>query len=158
MCWRILRALLLGPYAVNADRATAERSCNNTNTRKTITMNIIGQRSRVPFRFLLFIFILAAANTASAQAGFSLSAAPASLTIPQNGHGVSVITAAISGGFDSSITLSASGVPSGTSVTFNPSTIAAPGAGTSTMTITVLSIARIGTYPITVTGNGGGVQ
>jgi len=39
-------------------------------------------------------------------------------------------------------------------VSFNPSTIAAPGAGTSTMTITVGSSTPVGTYPITVTGNG----
>ena len=43
-------------------------------------------------------------------------------------------------------------------MTFNPSTIAAPGAGTSTMTIAVGSTTPLGTYPITVTGNGGGIQ
>ena len=49
-------------------------------------------------------------------------------------------------------------MPSGTTVTFNPTTIPAPGSGNSTMTITVGSSTPTGTYPITVTGNGGGIQ
>jgi hypothetical protein len=43
-------------------------------------------------------------------------------------------------------------------VSFSPSTIAAPGGGSSTMTIAVGSSTAVGTYPITVTGNGGGIQ
>jgi Fibronectin type III domain len=96
--------------------------------------------------------------TVTAVPNFALSASPASLNVTQGNQGTSTITAAISGGFDSAISLSASGVPSGTTVGFNPSTIPAPGAGNSTMTITVGSTTVTGTYPITVTGNGGGVQ
>ncbi len=65
---------------------------------------------------------------------------------------------AIAGGFNSAISLSATGMPSGTTVSFNPQTIPAPGAGTSAMTITVGSNTPAGTYPITLTGNGGGIQ
>jgi hypothetical protein len=54
--------------------------------------------------------------------------------------------------------LSASGVPSGTTVSFNPQDIPAPGSGSSTMTITVGASTPTGTYPLTVTGNGGGIQ
>src|SRR5271157_455886 len=96
--------------------------------------------------------------TAGAQPNFTLSASPPSLSIAQGNQGTSTITTAISGGFNSSIGLSASGVPSGTTVSFNPQTIPAPGAGSSTMTITVGSSTPVGTYPITVTGNGGGIQ
>ncbi|MGO9516897.1 MAG: choice-of-anchor tandem repeat GloVer-containing protein, partial [Candidatus Korobacteraceae bacterium] len=89
---------------------------------------------------------------------FTVSAAPSSLTILQGNQGTSTITTTISGGFSGAITLSASGAPSGTTVSFNPDPIPAPGAGTSTMTITVGSSTPVGTYPITVTGNGGGIQ
>src|SRR5208337_4926908 len=41
---------------------------------------------------------------------------------------------------------------------FNPGTIPAPGNGNSTMTIAVGPSTPLGTYPITVTGNGGGIQ
>src|SRR5208283_3870826 len=92
------------------------------------------------------------------QQSFTLSASPASLSIQQGNQGTSTITTTISGGFNSAIGLSASGMPSGTTVNFNPTQIPAPGAGSSTMTITVGSSTSVGTYPITVTGNGGGIQ
>jgi len=96
--------------------------------------------------------------TVTGAATFTLSASPASLSVRQGNQGTSTITTAISGGFNSSIALSSTGAPSGTTVSFNPSTIPAPGSGTSTMTITVGTTTPTGTYPITVTGNGGGVQ
>ncbi|MGA3316361.1 MAG: hypothetical protein ABSC64_07965, partial [Candidatus Korobacteraceae bacterium] len=67
-------------------------------------------------------------------------------------------TTVVSGGFSSSISLSATGVPTGTTVGFSPSTIPAPGAGSSTMTITVGLSTPEGTYPITVIGTGGGIR
>jgi hypothetical protein len=89
---------------------------------------------------------------------FGLSASPASVTVQQGNQGSSTVTTAVSGGFNNAISLSATGMPSGTSVSFNPQTIPAPGAGTSSMTITVGSNTPAGTYPITVTGTGGGIQ
>ena len=96
--------------------------------------------------------------TAQQQPNFAISASPSSLTIQQGNQGSSTITTTISGGFNSAISLSAAGVPSGTTVSFNPNPIPAPGAGSSTMTITVGGSTPVGTYPITVTGNGGGIQ
>ena len=89
---------------------------------------------------------------------FTISAAPASLTIAQGNQGKSTITTIVSGGFNSAITLSASGVPAGATVSFNPNPIPAPGAGTSAMTVMVGSNTPVGTYPITVTGSGGGIK
>ena len=89
---------------------------------------------------------------------FTLSSSPASLSVAQGDQGISTITSTIISGFNNSISLSASGMPSGTMVSFNPNPIPAPGSGNSTMTITVGSGTPTGTYPITVTGNGGGVQ
>ncbi len=96
--------------------------------------------------------------TAQQQPNFAISASPASLSIQQGNQGNSTITTTISGGFNSAIALSASGAPSGTTVSFNPNPIPAPGSGSSTMTITVGGSTPTGTYPITVTGNGGGIQ
>src|SRR5271165_2299286 len=95
---------------------------------------------------------------ASGSPNFTISASPAALSIAQGNQGSSTITTTISGGFNDPITLSASGMPSGTTVSFSPQTIPAPGSGGSTMTITVGASTPTGTYPITVTGNGGGVQ
>jgi hypothetical protein len=96
--------------------------------------------------------------TVTAAPNFTLSDSPASVSVVQGNQGTSTITSAVSGGFSSAISLSASGAPSGTTISFNPSSIAAPGAGSSTMTITVGSSTAVGTYPITVTGSGGGIQ
>ena len=96
--------------------------------------------------------------TVTAASTFTISASPSSLSVMQGNQGTSAITTTVSGGFSSAISLSASGVPTGTTVGFNPQTIPAPGAGNSTMTLTVGLNTPMGTYPITVTGNGGGIQ
>ena len=89
---------------------------------------------------------------------FTISASPTSLTINPGNSGHSTITTTVSGGFNSSISLSATGEPNRVTVSFNPSTIRAPGSGSSTITITVNRRAPAGTYTITVKGSGGGVQ
>ncbi len=96
--------------------------------------------------------------TVTVPPDYSISASPAALSVAQGSQGTSTISTTISGGFNSAITLSATGVPNGTTVTFNPNPIAAPGNGSSTMTINVGANTAVGTYPITVTGNGGGIQ
>ncbi len=86
---------------------------------------------------------------------FTISASPATLSVQQGNAGTSTVTTTVSGGFNNAIALSASGQPSGVTVGFSPSSIAAPGAGTSTATFTVASTTTPGTYPITITGTGG---
>ena len=88
--------------------------------------------------------------------GFSLSASPQSLTIGQAAAGTSTITSTLNGAFNSSISLSASGLPSGASASFAPSSITAPGSGTSTLTISTGAATPVGTYNVVVNGSGGG--
>ena len=89
---------------------------------------------------------------------FTLAASPASVSVVVGNQGNSTLTTTVSGGFNNAITLSATGVPTGTTVSFSPNPIAAPGAGSSMMTIAVTTSTAAGTYPITVTGSGGTVQ
>jgi subtilase family serine protease len=88
-------------------------------------------------------------------AGFSLSASPSSVSVAQGASGTSTITSAVTGGFDSSIALSATGQPTGVTPTFNPTSIT--GAGTSTLTLAVAATTAPGTYTITVTGVSGSI-
>src|SRR5271157_5129295 len=125
-------------------------------TRRTI-MNNSRIKTQAAFCFSFLSFLLLTLPL-SATGTFTLAVEPSSLRIPQNGQAMLLVTTTISGGFNSSISLSASGQPLGVSVTFNPSSIGAPGSGTSVMTITDKNIAPTGTYPITVTGNGGGIK
>jgi phospholipase C len=95
--------------------------------------------------------------TAGSSPNFTLTPNPTSVTVEPGSSGTSSITAAVSGGFDSAIALSASGMPSGVTASFSPTSIAAPGSGSSTLTLTVGSSVAEGTYTITVTGTGGSV-
>ena len=85
-------------------------------------------------------------------ADFTISANPNKLTITRGSSGTSTITTTISGGFNSSIALTANIK----AAKFVPSTIPAPGSGTSTMTLTVGSGVKTGTHNLVVTGTGGG--
>jgi hypothetical protein len=87
---------------------------------------------------------------------FSLSSSSSAMSVSQGGSGSSTITSTLSGNFNSSIALSASGLPAGTTASFNPSSISAPGAGSSTLTISVGASTPIGTYGVIVNGTGGG--
>ena len=87
---------------------------------------------------------------------FLMSASPASLTIGQGGMAASTITSTLSGTFNSSVALSVSGLPAGATASFLPTTIAAPGSGGSTLTISVGASTPVGTYNVIVTGSGGG--
>ncbi len=91
-----------------------------------------------------------------APSDFTVSASPTSLTLAQGGSGLVTLTTTVSGGFNSPVSLSASGLPTGVSATFNPASIAAPGSGTSQITLSADSSAATGTYAITLSAAGGG--
>jgi kumamolisin len=95
--------------------------------------------------------------TSSNPAAFTISASPTSLTIARSSSGSTTITTAASGSFNSAISLSASGLGSGETATFSPTSIAAPGSGTSKLTITAGRRATTGTRTITITATGGGI-
>jgi hypothetical protein len=95
--------------------------------------------------------------TASSSPAFSLAVSPASVSVAQGGTGTATATTTVSGGFDATISLSASGLPVGATASFNPSSIAAPGAGTAAMTISVGASTAVGVYTVTVTATGGGL-
>ena len=98
-----------------------------------------------------FVQIMGAQNV-------SVSASPASVNVSQGNTGSSTITTVVSGGFNNSVDLMASGAPSGTTVTITPTTIAPAGAGTSTISFAVGLNTPMETYPVTVTASGGGIQ
>ena len=92
-----------------------------------------------------------------ATPAFTITASPTSKSISPGGNGTVTITTAVSGGFNSAISLSGTVTGSRVTVAFSPTSIAAPGSGTSTMTITVNRRAATGSRTITITGTGGGI-
>jgi subtilase family serine protease len=93
------------------------------------------------------INLLAGSSTPS----FTLSASPSSVTVTQGGSGTSTISVTDVGGFSGSVTLAASGLPSGVTAAFgtNPTT------GTSVLTLTASTTATTGAATVTITGTSG---
>jgi len=88
---------------------------------------------------------------APSETGFVLASSPGSLTIAQGASGTSTISVSGAGGFTGSVTLAASGLPSGVTATFSPN----PTTGTSLVTLTVSSSAAPGSYSPAITGTSG---
>src|SRR5437899_2220385 len=82
---------------------------------------------------------------------FSLSTLPSSVTIVQGASGTSTITVSPQNGFNGNVSLSVSGLPSGVTASFNPSSTTS----TSTLTLTANSTATTGTVTVTITGTSG---
>jgi len=124
---------------------------------QTIQIYLIGvENSKLKTSFVVDDFALYAIIAVSSD--FALSASPSALTISPGNSGASTITATTSGSFNSSIALSASGLPAGGTASFNPSSIGAPGAGSSSLTISVGALTVAGTYNISIAGAGGGTN
>jgi hypothetical protein len=82
---------------------------------------------------------------------FTLTPTPTALSIAQGSSGTDSIAVTDVGGFTGSVTLTASGLPSGVTATFgtNPTT------GTSVVTFAASSTATAGTSTVTITGTSG---
>ncbi len=84
---------------------------------------------------------------------FTLSASPSSQTVTAgNGTTYTATTTALNG-FSGSVALSVSGLPTGASGSFNPTSIT--GAGSSTLSVSTTTSTAAGTYPLTITGTSG---
>ena len=84
---------------------------------------------------------------------YSLSASPATQTVNLGGSTSYTVTVTPVTGFTGTVSFSASGLPSGATATFNPTTVST--SGSTTMTV-VTGSAPAGIYPLTITGTSGG--
>ncbi len=82
---------------------------------------------------------------------FLLSASPSSLGLNQGASGTSTITVAPQYGFTGNVNLAVSGLPSGVSASFSPTSTT----GTSTLTLTASNTASVGSSTLTITGTSG---
>src|SRR5437016_2117517 len=89
----------------------------------------------------------------SASPDFSISASPSSQSVLQGASANYTVTVTPSGGFNSTVTVSATGLPAGATYVFNPPSVA--GSGSSAMTVTTSPTTPAGSYTITVTGSSG---
>jgi hypothetical protein len=88
------------------------------------------------------------------EPNFTLTASPTALTVTQGSSGPSTITIKPTNTFAQSVTLSASGVPSGVTASFSPN----PATSTSTLELAVSDSAAVGATTITITGTSGSLS
>ena len=93
----------------------------------------------------------ASVTVKSLPADFSLSVSPASVSVRRGSTAAYTVTLKPSNGFSGSVTLSFSGQPSGSTVTFSPN----PAAGTSTLRVRASSSGPRGTFTLTITARSG---
>jgi hypothetical protein len=89
-------------------------------------------------------------------APFTLAAAPGSQSVVRGGTVSYTVTVTPQGGFNGVVTLSASGAPAGTTVTFSPASITGP--GSSTLTIATTAGTPLGLSTIAITGTSGSLS
>ncbi|MGQ0650520.1 MAG: hypothetical protein ACT4P7_23520 [Gemmatimonadaceae bacterium] len=88
--------------------------------------------------------------------GFSIAASANALSVVAGTNGALTVTLTRTGSFTGSVSLSAAGLPTGVTASFNPTQIGA-GQTTSTLTLTTVAAVAAGTTTITVTGTATGL-
>jgi subtilase family serine protease len=89
---------------------------------------------------------------------FTLSPGATSASLARGGSVSISFTTSVANGFNAAIGLSVSGLQSGVSASFTPSTLAAPGSGSCALKLTATSTAAVVASAFTVTATGGGVS
>jgi uncharacterized membrane protein len=93
--------------------------------------------------------------TVAPAPNFTLSASPASVSVVQGATAQSTVSVTRQNGFASSVTFSASGLPSGVTASFTPASTAG---GSSVVTFSAGAAAAVGIATVTITGAGGGLS
>jgi len=111
----------------------------------TMTMGATGHTVGSTSQGAAYVFVQPVAPS------FTLSANPSTLSVAQGSQGASTITITPVDGFSGSVSLSASGLPSGVTAAFSPN----PATTTSTLKLTASGTATTGTATVIVSGTSG---
>ncbi len=84
---------------------------------------------------------------------FTISASPSTQTVSPGGSTAYTVAVAAVNGFASTVTLSATGRPTGATATFSPATVTT--SGSSTLTIRTTGSTPAGGFPLAITGTSG---
>lgn len=88
-------------------------------------------------------------SVAAASSGFSVSTSAATLQISPNSSAAATITTLGTPGFNDVVNLSATGLPTGITASFNNTSLT--GSASTALTLSVSATASLGTFPITIT-------
>lgn len=93
---------------------------------------------------------VAAFGPVTASNDFSVAVSPASASVAPGSSATATVSTAVTSGSAESVSLSASGLPSGAMASFSPSSVTS--GSSSTLTIATSSSTPAGTYTVTITG------
>ena len=102
-------------------------------------------------------FLLVQHWTDTSGPSLSLSLASPAANLGTGASAQVTATTGVGGGFSGAVALSVTGLPPGMTAGFSPATVAAPGSGSSTLTLTAAASLAAGVYNLTVTATGGGI-
>ncbi len=97
-------------------------------------------------------------SDATATPAFHAAASASSITVKDGSNNSVTLTVTVSGGFNSAVAFSVTGLPAGVSAAFTPSTLSAPGSGSSTLKLTATSSVKAGAYAATVSATSGSAR
>lgn len=97
-----------------------------------------------------------ATPTGGGSPDFTISISPSSTTVTQGSNASYTVSIGSSNGFNGTVSLSASGLPSGATDSFNPASITT--SGNSTLTISTTGSTSTGSFTISVTGTSGSLS
>ena len=119
--------------------------------RMTLTLSNQGEVYRTNYGYTLYDDVQLSGGASTPD--FSLSLSSAQVTSSGSASATDSVSIAPSGGFSSAVTLAVSGVPSGASGVFSPSSLTS---GSATLTLAP-GTAPAGSYALTVSASGGGL-
>ncbi len=121
-------------------------TASSTATTGTSTVTITGTSGSTTATTTIALTV-----NAKTTSGFSLSPSASTLTVAQGASGTDTIAVTEIGGFTGSVAFTASGLPSGVTASFSPTS----STSSSVLTLTASSTAAAGAYTVTVTGTSG---
>jgi subtilase family serine protease len=135
---------VFGTYSATAHTSTATFSASTSAAPGTTTVTVTATSGAISSKTSIAI-------TVPVPAGFTLSAAPAALSVAAGASGGSTITVAPTGGFSGAVSLAVSGLPAGVTAALGSNSTKS----TSTLTLTAASTATATTSTVTITGTSG---
>jgi hypothetical protein len=134
------------PSITGSGTSTLTVSTASSTSAGTSTLTISGTSGSLTHSMTVSLVVNAAPD-------FSISASPSSQTVTAGANTTYTTTVSGVNGFAGAVSLSVSGLPSGASGSFTPTSI--DGSGTSTLTVTTASSTPAGTSTLTITGVSG---